>query len=95
VTAEWTSLDHVAIRTYLRIDAAPNNDAYRVTIRVSELGVVVETIERDVGAAIHAAAEQCAKRLRERGCPVTARDVLDSLRSIDSAEDGAPKQGLS
>jgi hypothetical protein len=95
VTAERTSFDPIAIRTYLRIDAAPDDSAYRVTIHVSELDVVVETIERDVGAAIQAAADRCAKRLRERGCPVTAREVLDSLKTIDCTEDSAPRQGLS
>jgi hypothetical protein len=88
MTSEKASLDHVAVRTYLRIDAAPNDDAFKVTIHVSELELVVEAIERDVGAAIHSAADKCAMRLREKGFPVTAGEVLDSLETIDCADGG-------
>jgi hypothetical protein len=84
------SLDHVAIRTYLRIDAAPNDDAFKVTIDVPELELLVEAIERDVGDAIHAAADQCAERLRDQGYSVSAADVLGSLETLEHAGESAP-----
>lgn len=93
MNAESASLDHVSIRTYLRIDAASGDDAFRVTIQVSELGIVVEAVDRQVGAAIQAAAQRCADELTEQGYLVTAGEVLDSLETLDGA--GPPDIGLS
>jgi hypothetical protein len=93
MNAESASLDHVSIRTYLRIDAAAGDDAYRVTIQVSDLGIVVEAVDRQVGAAIQTAAQRCAEELGDRGYLVTAGEVLDSLETLDG--EGSPDVGVS
>ena len=86
MSAHTASLDHVAVRTYLRIDAAPGDDAFKVTIHVPELELRVEAVERDVGEAIHAAADDCAERLRDQGFSVSVADVLGSLETVDDGE---------
>lgn len=79
------SLDHLAIPIYVRVDAAPDDSTFRVTIQVPQVELVVEAIEHDVADAIHAAASLCAGELHERGYSVTPAEILAALESIDDA----------
>lgn len=70
---------HESLQLTLRLAAAPDNAAYKVTLGLSEIDLVIEVIDLDLPGAIRSAAEQCAIRLRERGYVVTGADVAAAL----------------
>jgi len=82
-----TSLEpSVALSIRLRVDAAPSRNAFKATIDVAPLDLAVRVVREDVRDAIHAAAEACAHSLCDRGYPVTAAEVLDSLDPLDAMD---------
>ena len=80
-----------SLQLCLRLAAAPGNGAYKVTIELFEIDLVVESIDLDLKGAVRAAADRCAEQLRERGYAVTATDVIGALEEALEATDGAPK----
>lgn len=68
-----------SLQLTLRLAAAPDNEAYKVTLGLWEIDLIIEVIDLDLRGAIRSAAEQCAMRLRERGYLVTAADVAAAL----------------
>ena len=71
--------DSESLQLSLRLAAAEGIEAYKATIELAEIGLVVESIESDLRGAIVQAAEQCAISLRARGYWVTADDVFRAL----------------
>jgi hypothetical protein len=82
--------DHLALQLDLRVDAAPGSGAFRATIELRELEVVVEAVAHDLGEAMQSAAERCAERLGELGYAVTPADVLGALEHAPSPVDRLP-----
>src|SRR4051794_27224303 len=80
-----------SLQLCLRLAAAPGNGAYKVTIELFEIDLVVESIDLDLKGAVRSAADRCAEQLRERGYAVTATDVIGALEEALEATDGAPK----
>jgi len=70
-----------SLQLCLRLAAAPGNGAYKVTIELFEIDLVVESIDLDLRGAVRAAADRCAEQLRERGYVVTAADVIGALEN--------------
>jgi hypothetical protein len=68
-----------SLQLCLRLAAAPGNGAYKVTIELFEIDLVVESIDIDLRGAVRAAADRCAEQLRERGYAVTSADVIGAL----------------
>ena len=75
--------EDLAISIELRVDVAADRESYKATIDVAPVEIAVRATRRDVLDAIRAAAERCALRLCRRGYPVTAADVLGSLKMVD------------
>lgn len=71
--------DHLALQLDLRVDAAQGSGAFKATIELREIDVVVEAVAPDVGEAMRSAAERCAERLGELGYSVSSADVLAAL----------------
>lgn len=70
---------HESLQMTLRLAAAPDNEAYKVTLGLKEIDLVIEVIDLDLPGAIQSAAAECAIRLRERGYAVTFADVASAL----------------
>ena len=64
-----------SLQLCLKLAAAPGNAAYKVTIELFEIDLVVESVDLHLRGAVRAAADRCAQRLRERGYEVTSADV--------------------
>jgi hypothetical protein len=76
-----------SLQLCLRLAAAPGNGAYKVTIELGEIDLVVEVVDLDLRGAIRAAADRCAEALRDRGYVVTAADVIGALEeALESSE---------
>ena len=80
-----------SLQLCLRLAAAPGNGAYKVTIELFEIDLVVESIDLDLHGAVRAAADRCAEQLRERGYVVTAADVIGALEEALEWSKVAPK----
>jgi len=76
-----------SLQLTLHLAASPDSEAYKVTLGLSEIDLVIEVIDFDLSGAIRSAAEQCAVRLRERGYLVTAADVATALDDAIRASD--------
>jgi hypothetical protein len=81
MTPREVSLDDLSLQLYLRVDAASGNRAFKVTLEIGQIDLVVEVIELDLANAVRAAADRCAERLRGRGYAVTAEHVLGALET--------------
>jgi hypothetical protein len=79
--------DLESLQLCLRLAAAPDHGAYKVTLELSEIELVVEAIDLDLRGAIHRAARQCASRLRQRGYAVTAVDIVRALEEAIAHSD--------
>ena len=79
-----------SLQLCLRLAAAPGNGAYKVTIELFEIELVVEAIDLDLLGAVHAAADRCAQQLRERGYAVTSADVVGALENALESSQGVP-----
>jgi len=76
-----------SLQLCLRLAAAPGNNAYKVTIELTDIDLVVEAIDLDLVGAVQAAADRCAEQLRDRGYAVTSADVVCALeQAIESSE---------
>jgi hypothetical protein len=80
-----TSLE--SLQLCLRLAAAPNHEAYKVTLELGEIDLVVEAIDRDLRGAIHGAAHRCASRLRQRGYVVTSAEIVRALEEAIAQSD--------
>jgi hypothetical protein len=79
-----------SLQLCLRLAAAPGNGAYKVTIELFEIDLVVESIDLDLRGAVRGAADRCAEQLRERGYAVTTADVIGALEEALQASDAMP-----
>jgi hypothetical protein len=86
-----TSNARESLQLCLRLAAAPGNGAYKVTIELFEIDLVVESIDLDLRGAVRAAADRCAEQLRERGYAVTAADVIGALEDALECSQVMPK----
>jgi hypothetical protein len=68
-----------SLQLCLRLAAAPGDGAYKVTIELLEIDLIVESIDLDLRGAVRGAAARCAEQLRQRGYAVTPADVIDAL----------------
>jgi hypothetical protein len=75
-------MDLESLQLCLRLAAAPDHGAYKVTLELSEIDLVVEAVDLDLRSAIQGAARRCASRLRQRGYSVTS---LEIVRALDEA----------
>jgi hypothetical protein len=75
-------MDHESLQLCLRLAAAPDHGAYKVTLELSEIDLVVEAVDLDLRSAIQGAARRCAVRLRQRGYAVTSFEIV---RALDEA----------
>jgi hypothetical protein len=82
---------HESLQLCLRLAAAPGNGAYKVTIELFEIDLVVESIDLDLRGAVRSAADRCAEQLRERGYAVTAADVIGALEDALETSEVLPK----
>jgi hypothetical protein len=82
---------HESLQLCLRLAAAPGNGAYKVTIELFEIDLVVESVDLDLRGAVRTAADRCAEQLRERGYAVTAVDVIGALEEALECSDVVPK----
>jgi uncharacterized protein (UPF0147 family) len=89
--AMTTSNARESLQLCLRLAAAPGNGAYKVTIELFEINLVVESIDLDLRGAVRAAADRCAEQLRERGYAVTAADVIGALEDALECSQAMPK----
>ena len=80
-----------SLQLCLRLAAAPGNGAYKVTIELFEIDLVVESIDLDLRGAVKSAADRCAEQLRERGYAVTAADVIGALEDALECSQVTPK----
>jgi hypothetical protein len=80
-----------SLQLCLRLAAAPGNGAYKVTIELFEIDLVVESIDLDLRGAVRAAADRCAEQLRERGYSVTSADVIGALEDALEWSQATPK----
>jgi hypothetical protein len=71
--------DRECLHLCLRLDSAPGGSAYRATIELAEIELVVDSIELDLASAVRGAAGRCAEQLRVRGYDVTIGDVIGAL----------------
>jgi len=76
-----------SLQLCLRLAAAPGNGAYKVTIELCEIDLVVEAIDLDLRGALRAAADRCAEQLRDRGYAVTVADVIGALEDALEASE--------
>jgi hypothetical protein len=79
-----------SLQLCLRLAAAPGNGAYKVTIELFEIDLVVESIDLDLRGAVRNAADRCAEQLRERGYAVTSADVIGALEDALETSDALP-----
>jgi hypothetical protein len=79
-----------SLQLCLRLAAAPGNGAYKVTIELFEIDLVVESIDLDLRGAVRSAADRCAAQLRERGYAVTAADVIGALEEALETSEALP-----
>ncbi len=79
--------DTESLQLSLRLAAAPGNGAYKVTIELAEIGLVVEAIDFDLRSAVRAAADRCADQLRDRGYVVTSAEVFGALEDALESSD--------
>jgi hypothetical protein len=91
MTTPTTSNAHESLQLCLKLAAAPGNGAYKVTIELFEIDLVVESIDLDLRGAVRAAADRCAEQLRARGYVVTAADVIGALEDALEWSQGIPK----
>jgi hypothetical protein len=75
-------MDIESLQLCLRLAAAPDHAAFKVTLELGEIDLVVEAIDLDLRSAIRGAARRCASDLRERGYVVTS---LEIERALDEA----------
>jgi hypothetical protein len=75
-------MDHESLQLCLRLAAAPDHGAYKVTLELSEIDLVVEAVDANLRSAIEGAAARCAARLRKRGYSVT---MFEIVRALDEA----------
>ena len=87
-----TTTARESLQLCLRLAAAPGNGAYKVTIELFEIDLVVESIDLDLRGAVRGAADRCAEQLRERGYAVTSADVIDALEDALESSDIIPKR---
>lgn len=87
-----TTTARESLQLCLRLAAAPGNGAYKVTIELFEIDLVVESIDLDLRGAVRGAADRCAEQLRERGYAVTSADVIDALEEALESSDIIPKR---
>ncbi len=80
-----------SLQLCLRLAAAPGNGAYKVTIELTEIDLVVESIDVDLRGAVRGAADRCAEQLRDRGYAVTAADVIGALEEALETSNALPK----
>ena len=85
------SNERESLQLCLRLAAAPGNGAYKVTIELFEIDLVVESIDLDLRGAVHGAADQCAEQLRDRGYAITAADVIGALEDALESSEMLPK----
>ncbi len=79
--------DPQSLQLCLRLAAAPGNGAYKVTIELAEIDLVVEAIDLDLRGAIRTAATRCAKQLGELGYAVTPSEVIGALEdALESSQ---------
>jgi hypothetical protein len=78
--------EQLALELDLRVEKAPGNGAFRATIELSVIELVVVVIEDDLVGAVRAAAQQCSERLCERGYPVTVAQVLGALEFVEASK---------
>jgi hypothetical protein len=76
-----------SLQLCLRLAAAPDNGAYKVTLELAEIDLVVEAIDRDLRGAIHGAARRCASGLRQRGYSVTSAEIVRALEEAIAQSD--------
>jgi hypothetical protein len=76
-----------SLQLCLRLAAAPDHGAYKVTLELNEIDLVVEAVDLDLRGAIHRAARQCATRLRQRGYSVTSADIVRALEEAIAQSD--------
>jgi hypothetical protein len=81
-----------SLQLCLRLAAAPGNGAYKVTIELFEIDLVVESVDLDLRGAVRSAADRCAEQLRERGYAVTSADVIGALEDALETSDAFPKK---
>ena len=86
-----TSNARESLQLCLRLASAPGNGAYKVTIELFEIDLVVESIDLDLRGAVRAAADRCAEQLRERGYAVTAADVIGAREVARQFSQVTPK----
>lgn len=79
-----------SLQLCLRLAAAPGNGAYKVTIELVEIDLVVESVDVDLHGAVRGAADRCAEQLRNRGYAVTAADVIGALEEALEASNALP-----
>jgi hypothetical protein len=91
MTTPTTSNAHESLQLCLKLAAAPGNGAYKVTIELFEIDLVVESIDLYLRGAVRAAADRCAEQLRARGYVVTAADVIGALEDALEGSQGVPK----
>jgi hypothetical protein len=80
-----------SLQLCLRLAAAPGNGAYKVTIELFEIDLVVESVDLDLRGAVRGAADRCAEQLRERGYAVTSADVIGALEEALEGSEMLPK----
>jgi hypothetical protein len=81
-----------SLQLCLRLAAAPGNGAYKVTIELFEIDLVVESIGLDLRGAVRGAADQCAEQLRDRGYAITSADVIGALEEALESSQVLPKR---
>jgi hypothetical protein len=81
-----------SLQLCLRLAAAPGDGAYKVTIELSEIDLIVESIDLDLRGAVRGAATRCAEQLCERGYAVTSADVMTALEEALECSGSLPKR---